>query len=113
MASTLLRQKGLSDDQIRKGLTVPVFYTRPFLTVPTPEGERGVLFLSHQDLQQALARAGQSPARRVEVADITAVLRRLIQAPQDLFVFRAPQPEIGGRKGPAVPPPPPPALPAP
>jgi hypothetical protein len=116
IATGLLRQKGLSDAQIRNGLTLPVFYTRPFLTTQTPQGERGLLFLSHQDLQQALARAGQTPPRRVEVADITAVLRRLIQTPQDLFVFRAPQAAGAARKGlpsPPPPPPPPPALPAP
>jgi hypothetical protein len=114
IAAALLREKGLSDVQIRKGLTVPVFYTRPFLTTQTPQGERGLLFLSHQDLKRALASAGQSPARRVEVADITAVLRRLIQTPQDLFVFRAPQAEGRGRKAPiAGPPPPPPAPPTP
>jgi hypothetical protein len=111
IAAALLREQGLNDAQIRKGLTVPVFYTRPFLTTQTPQGERGLLFLSHQDLKQALASAGQSPARRVEVSDITAVLRRLIQTPQDLFVFRAPQAQGTGRKTPvAAPPPPPPAL---
>jgi hypothetical protein len=89
--AALLKEKGLSEPQIRKGLTVPVFYTRPFLTISTPQGERGLLFLSHADLQRALAGQSNPTARRVEVSDITAVLRKLMQAPQDLFVFVPPQ----------------------
>jgi len=108
MAATLLRQQGLADRQIRQGLTVPVFYARPFLTTSTPQGERGLLFLSYEDLRNALARQSGSPARRVEVADITAVLRRLTRTPQDLFVFHAPQAGGASKRERQAPPPPPP-----
>lgn len=110
-ATTLLQQKGLTAAQIRQGLTVPIFFTRPFLTAPTAEGERGLLFLSYADLQQALSKQSGSPSRRVEVADITAVLHRLMQTPQDLFVFRAPQSGGSDRPSRALAPPPPPPLP--
>lgn len=110
-ATALLRQKGVSAQRIRDGLTVPVFFTRPFLTSPTPDGERGLLFLSHGDLQSVLAGQSADPPRRVEVADITAVLHRIMQAPQDLFVFR-PAPDNGPHlQAPPPPPPPPSALP--
>ncbi len=108
-ATVLLRQKGLSDSQIKQGLTVPIFYTRPFLTSQTPDGERGLLFLSYDDLKQALS-SQPSPPRRVEAADITAILHRLMQTPQDLFVFLPPRASRGKTNGPPVPPPPPPSV---
>lgn len=110
-ATTLLKQQGLSESQIRQGLTVPIFFSRPFLTTTTPEGVRGVLFVSYADLQQALATQSPNPARRVEVADITVVMHRLMQAPQDLFVIRAPQAGSTGRSTSPLPPPPLPASP--
>lgn len=109
-ATVLLRQKGLSESQIKQGLTVPIFFTRPFLTSQTPKGERGLLFFSYADLQQALS-SHPSPPRRIEAADITAILHRLVQTPQDLFIFRPPQ--AGGMvnaRGLPVAPPPPPSL---
>jgi len=108
-ATVLLRQKGLSDSQIKQGLTVPIFFTRPFLTSQTPEGERGLLFLNYEDLQKALSSQPSLP-RRVEAADITAILHRLMQTQQDLFVFLPSQGRMGKASGRPVPPPPPPSL---
>ena len=105
-ATVLLRQQGLSDSQIKQGLTVPIFFTRPFLTSQTPQGERGLLFVSYADLQQALS-SQPSPPRRVEAADITAILHRLMQTPQDLFVFLPPQARMGKTSARPIPPPPP------
>lgn len=39
-AYTLLKQEGLSDEEIKKGLNVAVFFTQPFLTLNTPDGPR-------------------------------------------------------------------------
>lgn len=109
-AILLLQQKGLNESQIKKGLTVPIFFTRPFLTSQTPDGERGLLFLSYQDLQRALLSQPSTPPRRIEVADITAVLHRLMQTPQDLFVFHAPLSGRAPSKALPVAPPPPPSV---
>ena len=88
-AVTLLKEQGLSDQQIREGLNVPVFFTKPFLTIQTPEGPRGVFFFSYENLQNALSKLPPAERQKLkpQVADLTAVLREIINAPTDSFTI--------------------------
>jgi hypothetical protein len=88
-AIKLLKEQGLTDQQIRQGLNTPVFFTKPFLTITTPEGPRGVFFFSYENLENALAKlpAGDRQKLKPQVADLTAVLREIINASTDSFTI--------------------------
>ena len=88
-AYTLLKQEGLSDEEIKKGLNVAVFFTQPFLTLNTPDGPRGVFFLSYDELQKALSNVPQAERGKLKprVADLTAVLSQISKAKEDSFVI--------------------------
>jgi len=86
-AVQLLKQQGLSDKAINEGLSVPVFFTKPFLTISTPEGPRGVFFFSWDALQTALAKVPDKEKLKPQAADLSAVLREIIKQKDDLYVF--------------------------
>jgi hypothetical protein len=88
-AVKLLKEQGLTDQQIREGLNVPVFFTKPFLTIKTAEGPRGVFFLSYENLENALGQLPPAEREKLkpQVADLTAVLREIINAPNDSFTI--------------------------
>lgn len=88
-AIALLKAQGLTDKQINEGLSIPVFFTKPFLSIKTPDGPRGVFYLSYQELQNSLAKlpAADRDKLKPQVADLTAVLREIIKAPQDSYVI--------------------------
>jgi hypothetical protein len=86
-AIAILKKQGLTDQQIQEGLNTPVFFTRPFLTINTPEGQRGVFFFRYDDLQKALASAPKGTTLEPQAADLTAALREIIKAKDDVFVF--------------------------
>ena len=88
-AVALLKAQGLTEQQINEGLNVPVFFTKPFLTVTTPQGPRGVFYLSYETLQNSLAKlpAGDRDKLKPQVADLTAVLREIIKAKDDSYIF--------------------------
>ena len=88
-AVKILKAQGLTDKQIQEGLSVPVFFTKPFLTITTPEGPRGVFFFSYENLQNALDKLPAEERNKLQpqVADLTAVLREIINAPKDSFVI--------------------------
>lgn len=86
-AAAILRQQGVKDQQIQQGLALPVFFTKPFLTVNTPNGPKGVFFLSYDDLQQAMAKVPNKAQLKPQAADMTAVLREIIKAKDDSFVI--------------------------
>ena len=93
-AVKLLKEQGLTEQQIREGLNVPVFFTKPFLTINTPEGPRGVFFFSYENLQNALGKLPVAEREKLkpQVADLTAVLREIINAPKDSFtIFPTPE----------------------
>jgi hypothetical protein len=93
-AIKLLKEQGLTEKQIREGLNVPVFFTKPFLTIKTPEGPRGVFFLSYENLENALAQMPVAERQKLkpQVADLTAVLREIINAPNDNYtIFPTPE----------------------
>ena len=88
-AVALLKSQGLTDKQINEGLSIPVFFTKPFLSIKTPEGPRGVFYMSYQELQNSLAKlpAADRDKLKPQVADLTAVLREIIKSPQDNYVI--------------------------
>ncbi len=86
-AVAILKQQGLSQQQIDEGLSLPVFFTKPFLTVKTPQGPRGVFFLNYSDLQKALAGVPNRAELKVQTADLTAVLREIMKVKEDSYVF--------------------------
>ena len=88
-AVTLLKAEGLTEKQIQEGLSVPVFFTRPFLTLNTPEGPRGVFFFSYGELQRALSQVPEAerPKLKPQVADLSVVLQEIIKSPKDNFVI--------------------------
>jgi hypothetical protein len=86
-AIKLLKAQGLTDQQINEGLSVPVFFTKPFLTVQTPEGPRGVFFFSYAELQKGLAKVPNRDQLKPQVADLSAVLREIIKAKDDSYVI--------------------------
>ena len=88
-AVALLKAQGLTDQQINEGLSVPVFFTKPFLSIKTPDGPRGVFYMSYQELQNSLEKlpAADRDKLKPQVADLTAVLREIIKSPQDNYVI--------------------------
>lgn len=86
-AAAILRKQGLSDKQIAEGLNTPVFFTKPFLTINTPEGQRGVFFFRYDEMQKALAALPDAKKLEPQAADLTAALREIIKAKDDVFVF--------------------------
>ena len=59
---------------------MPVFFTKPFLNVQTPEGPRGVFVFSYAELQKGLAKVPTREQLKPQVADLSAVLREIIKA---------------------------------
>jgi hypothetical protein len=91
-AVELLRKQGVSEKDINEGISVPVFFSKPFITVNTPKGTKAVFFLSYNDAATAAAKI---TGTKVELlaADITVALGRMIETKADEFVFY-PTPEF-------------------
>ena len=85
-AVELLRKQGVSEKDINEGLSVPVFFSKPFITINTPKGTKAVFFLSYSD---AAAAAAKIQGTKVEMlaADLTVALGRMIESKNDEFVF--------------------------
>ncbi len=85
-AVEMLRKQGVSEKDINEGLSVPVFFSKPFITVNTPKGTKAVFFLSYND---AAAAAAKITGTKVELlaADLTVALGRMIETKTDEFVF--------------------------
>ncbi|RCL53975.1 MAG: hypothetical protein DBW85_02545 [Synechococcus sp. MED-G71] len=85
-ATAILRKQGVSAEDIQKGLSVPVFFHKPFITVNSPNGVRGVFFLSYGDASRA-ASSIQGAKPEIQAADITNALAQIIDEKKDNFVF--------------------------
>ncbi|OUT70573.1 MAG: hypothetical protein CBB79_09110 [Synechococcus sp. TMED19] len=85
-AAAILRNQGVSAEDIQKGLSVPVFFHNPFITVKTPNGVKGVFFLSYGDASRA-AKSIQGANPEIQAADITNALAQMIEEKKDSFVF--------------------------
>jgi hypothetical protein len=85
-AVELLRKQGVSEKDINEGLQVPVFFSKPFITINTPKGTKAVFFLSYSDAAKA---ASKITGTKVEImaADITVALGQMIEQKQDQYVF--------------------------
>ena len=86
-AIAILKKQGLTEKQIQEGLNTPVFFTKPFLTINTPQGPKGVFFMRYEDLQKALSNVPDSKKLEPQAADLTAAMREIIKAKDDMFVF--------------------------
>ncbi len=86
-AKTLLRQQGLDDQTIREGLSLPVFFTKPLLTIKTQVGERGVFFFDYASLENALKTVPDRSKLQVQAADFSAVMDQILKEPKDTFTF--------------------------
>jgi hypothetical protein len=84
---TILRQQGLTAKQVKDGLNIPVFFTKPFIVLPTPAGQRGVFFFSYGQMQQALASLPNRSTLVPQVADLTAVVHVMLEAAEDQWIF--------------------------
>jgi hypothetical protein len=83
----ILRQQGLTAKQVKDGLNIPVFFTKPFIVLPTPGGKRGVFFFSYGQMQEALASLPNRSTLVPQVADLTAVVHVMLEAAQDQWIF--------------------------
>jgi hypothetical protein len=84
---TILRQQGLTAKQVKDGLNIPVFFTKPFIVLPTPAGQRGVFFFSYGQMQEALASLPNRSTLAPQVADLTAVVHVMLQSAEDRWIF--------------------------
>ena len=85
-AVAILEKQGVSKADIQKGLSIPVFFHKPFLTIKTPEGSRGVFFMTYKD---ATAAAGKVQGTKPEIlaVDLTNALAQIVEEKEDRFVF--------------------------
>jgi len=105
-AVQMLKRQGVPDKDISEGLSVPVFFSKPFITVNTPKGTKAVFFLSYDDAERAAA-ALKNTKVELLAADITVALQQMVQQQQDSFVFYPTQaffelmqqPAAGGKGG--------------
>ena len=92
-AVSLLKEQGLADDIIDRGLIVPVFFVKN-MKIKTSGGPRDVFYMSYQDLQNSLDTLPVSDRDKFkpQVADLTAVLREIIKAKDDgCIIFPSPE----------------------
>ncbi len=85
-AVQMLKRQGVPDKDISEGLSVPVFFSKPFITVNTPKGTKAVFFLSYADAERAAARLKDTKVELL-AADITVALQQMVQQQQDSFLF--------------------------
>jgi len=85
-AVAILQKQGVSKEDIQKGLSVPVFFHKPFLTIKTPEGSRGVFFMTYKDAKAATTKV-QGAKPEIMAVDLTNALAQIIDEKKDQFVF--------------------------
>ena len=85
-AVSILEKQGVSKEDIQKGLSVPVFFHKPFLTIKTPEGSRGVFFMTYKDATTAASKV-QGTKPEILAVDLTNALAQIIDEKEDRFVF--------------------------
>ena len=65
---------------------MPVFFHKPFLTIKTPEGSRGVFFMTYKDATAAASKV-QGTKPEILAVDLTNALAQIIDEKEDRFVF--------------------------
>jgi hypothetical protein len=86
-ARTLLGKQGLDQKAIQEGLSVPVFFTKPLITVKTPQGERGLFFFDYASLQKAMATIPDRNKLTIQAADLSAVMDQIVKQSKDTYAF--------------------------
>ena len=81
-AVSILEKQGVSKEDIQKGLSVPVFFHKPFLTIKTPEGSRGVFFMTYKDATTASSKV-QGTKPEILAVDLTNALAQIIDEKED------------------------------
>ncbi|OUW30179.1 MAG: hypothetical protein CBD29_00520 [Synechococcus sp. TMED169] len=85
-AVAILEKQGVSKADIQKGLSIPVFFHKPFLTIKTPEGSRGVFFMTYKDATNAAGKV-QGAKPEIMAVDLTNALAQIVDEKEDRFVF--------------------------
>ena len=91
-ARKILKKSGFSDEQLKKGLSTPVFYSEPMITSKTSSGSRQLFFLEYQQLSDAttrLDRKGLAGDLQLKVADLQVVLDLISDSDEDVYSFVA------------------------
>ncbi|CAK6697460.1 hypothetical protein BBFGKLBO_02258 [Synechococcus sp. CBW1107] len=86
-ARSLLGKQGIDQKTIQEGLSVPVFFTKPLITVKTPQGERGLFFFDYASLQKAMASIPDRNKLTVQAADLSAVMDQIVKQAKDTYAF--------------------------
>ena len=90
-AKDLMKNQGLTEQQIQEGLQVPVFYTDPMISVQTSAGRKSVFFFEVSQLQEFGKKSfGELTFKEdfeLRTADLNAVLSDLQSRDEDLFYF--------------------------
>ncbi|MCT0247812.1 Tic22 family protein [Synechococcus sp. CS-205] len=86
-ARSLLGKQGLDQKSIQEGLSVPVFFTKPLITVKMEQGERGLFFFDYASLQKAMAGIPDRSKLTVQAADLTAVMDQIVKQKNDIYAF--------------------------
>lgn len=85
----ILQSEGLSDEQIKTGLRVPVFFSEPMLFTKTSQGTRRIFFMGYNQLDEAikaLPRDRQATIKK-RVADLQTVLSLIEKSDDDIYAF--------------------------
>ena len=100
-AQLILTKEGVPNDQILKGLRVPVFFTEPMIKLETSAGQRQLFFMSHAQLKDFIGKmpSDQSDKLVVRVADLNAVMKVIADNSKDLYLIYPSQELIDANPG--------------
>ena len=87
IAIRLLKNEGVSNASINKSLSLPVFFTDPFLTADDDGKPKKLFFMSHSDLKKRIAEQPQSISSRVKikVIDFSDALEAIKNEKEDAY----------------------------
>ena len=88
-AAAILKAEGLSDEKIKTGLRVPVFFAEPMLLAETPEGAKQVFFVSYDQFVEGIEALPEDRRSTLKqrVADLEVVLSLIEKSDEDQYIF--------------------------
>ena len=91
-AEEILKASGASEDQVKSGLSVPVFYTDPMIEVPTSNGKKQAFFFESAQLKDfAVKSFGEDVFDKkklvMKAGDLNAVLSVIKNEATDIYIF--------------------------
>lgn len=88
-AVEILVSQGMTDQAARLGVSVPVFYTNPMISVTGSGRSRDLFFISFDQLEETINSNKQlrSKKPRILVGDLSKVLRLIEETEQDKYAF--------------------------